>query len=67
MHHEPFEQAIADELDKVGAEIRCARYRHESNDEYTWRLIAHLEDSIDSLENEIARLDGLYHTVKALL
>jgi hypothetical protein len=62
-----YEQAIADELQKVGEELACARYPHETNDEFAFRLVACIEDSIDEHESDIAHLDRLRETIKALL
>lgn len=63
----PFDQAIADELGKVGDEMVCKRYPRETNDEFGYRLIALIEDAIDEHEAAIAHLDKFYATVKALL
>jgi hypothetical protein len=62
-----YDQAIADELHKVGDELRCERYPHETNDEYGYRLVALIEDAIDEHETEVAHLDRLRATIKALL
>lgn len=62
-----FDQAIAEELNKVGAEIECKRYPHERNDEFGYRMLAEIEDALDSHESAIAELEWLYQTVKALL
>ena len=61
------EQAVADELNRIGPEIGTDRYPHETNDEYGYRLVAVIEDAIDEHEIEIAHLDRLRATVKALL
>lgn len=61
------EQAVADELNRIGPEIGTDRYPHETNDEYGYRLIAVIEDAIDQCEVEIAHLDRLRATVKTLL
>lgn len=61
------EQAVADELNSIGPEIGTDRYPHETNDEYGYRLVAVIEDAIDQCEVEIAHLDRLRATVKALL
>jgi len=62
-----YDQAIAEELKKVGIETGTDRYPHETNDEYGYRLIAVIEDAIDDHEIEIALLDRLRETIKALL
>jgi hypothetical protein len=61
------EQAVADELNRIGPEIGTDRCPHETNDEYGYRLIAVIEGAIDEHEVEIAHLDRLRATVKALL
>lgn len=60
-------EAVAEELNRIGPEIGVDRYSHETNDEYGYRLIAVIEDAIDEHEVEIAHLDRLRATVKALL
>lgn len=60
-------QAVAAELDKVGVELACGRYPHETNDEDGYRLVAVIEDAIDDHEVEIALLNRFWATVKTLL
>jgi hypothetical protein len=62
-----YDQAIADELKMLGEQLTCERYPHETNDEYWYRLVAIIEDALDNYEIEIARLERLRRTLKALL
>jgi hypothetical protein len=62
-----WDEAVAEELSKVGMKLASERYPHETNDEYGYRLIALIEDAIDEHETKIAQLDRVYQAVKALL
>lgn len=62
-----YDEAIAEELSKVGADLKCERHPRESNYSYGYKLISRIEDAIDEHETKIAQLDRLYRTVKALL
>jgi len=62
-----YDDAIAEELNKVAMDLKCERYPHETSDEFGFRLVALVEDAIDQHESDIAHLDRLRTTVKALL
>jgi hypothetical protein len=62
-----YDQVVTEELSKVALEIGVERFPHESADEFAYRLVALIEDSIDEHESEIAHLDRLRATIKALL
>jgi len=63
----PYDDAVAEELNKIGTDMECERYPHESNDEYGLRLVAEVEDDIDRLEALIVDLDKLRANIAALL
>jgi ppGpp synthetase/RelA/SpoT-type nucleotidyltranferase len=63
----PYDAAIAEELNRIGKDLECERYPHETNDEYGYRLMALVEDDIDRLAALITDLDKVRGSIAALL
>jgi len=62
-----YDNAIADELNRIGKDLECERNPGESNDSYGFRLIALIEDDVDRLERLLSDLDKLRGSIVALL